>query len=64
MFRTFITIGIADLTKKFGSEEIPQKNMANKIWFSMTSPMIVESWGRPEDNNRSVGPRRTALCII
>jgi len=44
-----------DLTKKYGSQEIAEKIMAKKIWLGMTSAMALESWGRPEDINRSVG---------
>ena len=45
----------ADLTNKYGSQEIAEMIMAKKIWLGMTSAMAVESWGRPEDINRSVG---------
>jgi hypothetical protein len=45
----------ADLTKKYGSQEIAEKIMAKKIWLGMTSAMALESWGKPSDINRSVG---------
>ena len=45
----------ADLTKKYGSQEIAEKIMAKKIWIGMTSAMALESWGKPTDINRSVG---------
>jgi hypothetical protein len=45
----------ADLTKKYGSQDIAEKIMAKKIWLGMTSAMTLESWGKPSDINRSVG---------
>jgi hypothetical protein len=45
----------ADLTKKYGSQEIAERIMAKKFWLGMTSAMALESLGKPEDVNRSVG---------
>jgi hypothetical protein len=45
----------ADLTKKYGSLEIVEKIMAKKIWLGMTDKMARESWGTPDDINRTVG---------
>jgi hypothetical protein len=45
----------AALTEKYGSQEIAEKIMANKIWLGMTDKMARESWGNPNEINRSVG---------
>ena len=36
---------------KVSKEKISDK----KIWIGMTKEMAIESWGRPEDINRTVG---------
>jgi hypothetical protein len=43
-----------ELIKKYGTE-VAQKILAKKIWIGMTTEMALESWGEPDDNNRSVG---------
>jgi hypothetical protein len=44
----------ADLIKKYGST-IGGKIIAGKIWIGMTDAMAKESWGYPDDINRTVG---------
>jgi hypothetical protein len=44
----------AALIKKYGST-IADKIITGKIWIGMTDEMALESWGKPEKNNRSVG---------
>jgi hypothetical protein len=43
-----------DLIKRYGAE-IANKILAGKIWLGMSSEMAKESWGLPEQNNRTVG---------
>jgi len=42
------------LVQKYG-KEVADKIIAKKIWIGMTREMAMESWGYPEDINRSVG---------
>jgi hypothetical protein len=44
----------AAIIKKYGNE-IGQKIISQKIWIGMTSKMAQESWGSPNDINRTVG---------
>ncbi|MDR2913243.1 MAG: hypothetical protein LBV74_00150 [Tannerella sp.] len=43
-----------ELTKKFGAGNA-KKIMAGEIWLGMTKAMCIESWGKPNDINRTVG---------
>jgi len=43
-----------DLINKYGSATA-QKILDRKIWLGMTSEMAIESWGKPNENNRSIG---------
>jgi len=42
------------LIKKYGKSNV-QKITDRKIWIGMTKEMTLESWGEPNDINRSVG---------
>ena len=42
------------LVKKYGVE-IANKILSSKIWIGMTDEMAIESLGRPQENNRTVG---------
>lgn len=42
------------ILKKYGST-IGGKILAGKIWLGMTDDMAKDSWGTPDNNNRSVG---------
>ena len=42
------------LVSKYGSEEIADAIMAQKVWQGMTSEQLVDSWGRPEDIDETV----------
>lgn len=44
----------ATLTKKFGAD-IAQQIIDGRVWIGMTSEMALESVGKPNDINRSVG---------
>lgn len=43
-----------ELIKKYGTT-LGLKIFEEKIWIGMTKEMLLESWGRPDDINRSVG---------
>jgi hypothetical protein len=43
-----------DLIKKY-HQTIATKILNQKIWLGMTDKMAIESWGKPDDINRSVG---------
>lgn len=43
-----------DLASKYGTE-VANKIIAGKIWLGMTDAMSKESWGLPNDINRTVG---------
>lgn len=43
-----------DLIKKYGQTN-GTKILEQKIWIGMTKEMVIESWGWPDDINRSVG---------
>jgi len=45
---------LASLTSKFG-QTAAKKILEKKIWIGMTKEMAVESWGMPQDINRTVG---------
>lgn len=44
----------SDLIKKYGASN-GLKIFEEKIWIGMTKEMLIESWGRPNDINRTVG---------
>lgn len=47
------TIKLQELTQKFGASNA-KKIMQHKIWIGMTKGMLLESWGKPIDINRTV----------
>lgn len=42
------------LTKKYGKKNA-QRILDKKIWLGMSKEMAIESWGQPDDINRTVG---------
>ena len=44
----------ANLIRKYGVE-ITNKILSGKIWIGMTDEMAIESLGRPQENNRTIG---------
>lgn len=42
------------LSEKYGND-IATRIVSKEIWLGMTVEMAVESWGRPQENNRTVG---------
>lgn len=45
---------LSKLTSKYG-KIAALKIVEGKVWIGMTKEMMIESWGQPEDINRSVG---------
>lgn len=45
---------LAELTKRFGAANA-KKISEGRIWIGMTSSMALESWGQPNEINRTVG---------
>jgi hypothetical protein len=46
------------LIKKFGKKNA-ERILQRKVWIGMTKDMALESWGEPEDVNRTITSRRT-----
>lgn len=42
------------LIQRYGSQEVAEKIIAKKIWIGMTDKMARDSWGAPNDINRTV----------
>jgi hypothetical protein len=47
------------LIAKYGSEEIADAIMAQKVWQGMTSEQLIESWGQPQDRDETVYKTKT-----
>ena len=49
-----------NLIAKFGSEEIADAIIAQKIWQGMSSEQLLESWGWPADKDTKVFKQKTS----